>query len=143
MSQIHKTIVINAPVAKVHSYMKDPANLPEYWPAMLEVRNIRKNAKGLPIYEWVYKMAGIKFEGETDTLEVIDNVRTVTQSTKGIPSHFIFDYLEKDGKTEMSVTVEYTAPNTLLGKLAQGMVDRLNEHDADAMLTTLKARMEA
>ena len=135
--------MINAPVAKVHGYMKDPANLPEYWPAMLEVKNIRTNAKGLPIYEWVYKMAGIKFEGETDTLEVIDNVKTVTHSTKGIPSHFIFDYLDKGGKTEMTVTVEYSAPNTLLGKLAQGMVDRLNEHDADAMLTTLKARMEA
>lgn len=142
MFKIKKTILINAPVSKVCDYMQDPAHLPEFWPSMMEVKNIRKNAKGWPIYEWVYKMAGMKFEGESDTTEFVEHAHTTTVSTKGIPSHFDFDYKDKAGKTELTVTVEYTVPVPLLGKLAEGIVGKMNEHDADTMLANLKARME-
>ena len=142
MFKIKKTVLINAPVAKVCDYMKDPAHLPEFWPSMLEVKNIRNNAKGWPIYEWVYKMAGMKFEGETDTIEFVEHKHTTTESTKGIPSHFDFDYKDLAGKTELTVTVEYTVPIPLIGKLAEGVIGKMNEHDADTMLANLKARME-
>lgn len=142
MFKIKKTVLINAPVVKVCEYMKDPAHLPEFWPSMLEVKNIRKNAKGWPIYEWVYKMAGMKFDGESDTTEFIENAHTTTESTKGIKSHFDFDYKDLAGKTELTVTVEYTVPIPLIGKLAEGVIGKMNDHDADTMLANLKARME-
>ena len=142
MFKIKKTVLINAPVKKVFEFMEDPLNLPEIWPSMVEVKNVRKNAKGWPIFEWVYKMAGMKFQGETDTVEYVKNAREVTESTKGIQSHFIFDYNDKGGKTEVVMAAEYTIPVPLVSKLAEGIVGKLNEQEAEVMLANLKARME-
>ena len=42
MAKVEKTITINAPVEKVFSYVEEPINLPEYWPSMVEVRDVEQ-----------------------------------------------------------------------------------------------------
>ncbi len=142
MVTIKKSVVIDAPVEKVFGYMEDPTHLLEFWPSMIDITNVRPNAIGGTTYEWVYKMAGMKFHGETDTLELIKNKKIVTESTKGIPSRFDFDYIDLGGKTEVKVQADYTVPVPLLSKVAEGIVSKLNEHEAEVMLANLKARME-
>jgi uncharacterized membrane protein len=142
MFTIKKTVIINAPVKKVFSFMDDPTNLPEIWPSMVEVKNVRSNSRGWPIYEWVYKMGGMKFQGEQDTLERIQYKHITTKSTKGMESHFDFDYKDLGDKTEIVLVVEYTVPVPLVKKLAEQIVGKLNEHEADLMLANLKARLE-
>lgn len=143
MFTINKSVVINAPVKNVFAFMEDPTNLPSIWPSMVEVKNVRKNAKGLPIYDWVYKMAGMKFQGEQDTLEYVKDKHITTQSTKGIESHFDFDYIEERGMTKMDVKITYSVPVPLIKSLAEQVVGKLNEHEADILLANLKTRMEA
>lgn len=142
MFKISRSILINAPVEKVFCFMEDPANLPEIWPSMIEVTNIRTNAKGWPVYEWMYKMGGMKFRGESNTIEYERNCRIITESTKGIQSHFDFQYRDMDGKTEMKMDVEYTVPLLLVSKIAEQVLGKFNEHEADVMLANLKADME-
>lgn len=142
MFKISRSVVIDAPVEKVYGYMEDPTHLPEIWPSMIEVNNVRQNAKGWAIYEWVYKMGSMKFKGESDTLAAVKNSHTTTESTKGIQSHFDFDYRDVGGKTEVKMVVEYTVPIPLLSKLAESIVGKLNEHEADVMLANLKTCME-
>lgn len=143
MSTIEKSIVINAPIEKVFKFMEDPSNLPEIWPSMVEIKNIRQNENGWPIYEWVYKMAGVKFDGESDTVEVIPEKKVVTESTKGIQSRFDFDYTSVGSKTELQMKVKYTIPIPLLSKVAEQIIAKLNDHEADLLLINIKARMEA
>lgn len=142
MYKIKKTVLINAPVKKVCEFMDDPTNLPEIWPSMVEVNNVRKNPKGWPMYEWVYKMAGMKIQGEQDTIEYIQNKHVTTKSTKGLESRFDFEYSDKGGKTEVDMAVEYTVPVPLVKKLAEQIVGKINEHEAETMLANLKVRME-
>lgn len=142
MFKISRSIIIDAPIEKVCNFMEDPANLPEIWPSMVEVSNIRTNARGWPIYNWVYKMGGMKFQGESSTVEYEHNSHVITESTKGIQSRFDFHYRDVDGKTEVKMDVEYSVPIPVLSKVAEQVVGKLNEHEADVLLANLKADME-
>jgi uncharacterized membrane protein len=143
MVKVHKKVTIHAPVDKVFAYMTDPRNLPEIWPSMIEVKNIRASTHGGYNFEWLYKMGGVRFEGASDTIEFVDNKRQVTKSTKGIESKFTWDYDEpvKD-ETQLTVEIEYRVPILLIGKFAEAFLAKQNEQEADILLGNLKNIME-
>ncbi len=88
-------------------------------------------------------MAGMRFEGASETTESIPNQRTVTRSTKGIRSTFVWLYQPAEGGTKLTVEAETMAPVPRPGKLAEAFIVKQNEHEADALLANLKARMES
>ena len=45
-ARIEKTITINAPVEKIFSYVEEPTNLLEYWPSMVEVKDVEPLPNG-------------------------------------------------------------------------------------------------
>ena len=139
---VEKSVTIKAPVEKVFGFMADPRNLPEIWPSMVEVKDVQPLPAGGYNFGWTYKMAGMRFEGASETTELIANQRNVTESKKGIQSKFTWTYKPEAGGTKLTVQVEYTVPVPLLGKLAEAFIIKQNEHEAEAMLANLKARME-
>ena len=141
MSTIKKSIQINAPVEQVFAFLSEPTNLPEIWPSMIEVKNVVAH-NGQRSFDWVYKMAGMRFEGHSDMLEFIPNERVVTTSKKGIPSTFTYSYGRMGNACEVTIQVDYEIPNKVLGKLAEPIVRRLNEREATTLLANLKDRME-
>ncbi len=142
MIKIHRKISIHAPVDKVFDFMDDPHNLPEVWPSMVEVRNVTPAPAGGYNFDWVYKMAGIRIDGTTETIEHAPNERIVTQSKKGIDSKFTWKYRYEGNITEITVDTEYNIPIPLIGKLAEALIVKQNEHEADTLLDNLKNRME-
>jgi uncharacterized membrane protein len=142
MAKITRSITINTPVEKVYGFMSDPTNLPEIWPSMVEIKDVQPSPAGNYNFGWVYKMAGVRFEGASETIEAITNQRAVTKSTKGIETTFVWTYEPEDDGTRMTMEVEYVVPIPLLGKLAEAFIVKQNEHEAEAMLANLKARME-
>jgi len=142
MTTIRKSITINAPVDQVFSYLTDPEHLPEIWPSMVEVTNAKHTPDGTQSFDWVYKMAGMRFRGHSDTIQAKKNQDVVVRAEKGIPSTFKWHYEGKGNQTQLSVEVDYTLPNVLLDKLAQPFLNKLNEHEAEILLNNLKARME-
>jgi len=143
MAKVERTITINAPVEKVFGYMTEPTTLPEIWPSMVEVKDVKRTPEHIgTTFQWVYKMAGMRFEGSSTVIEYVANQREVTKSERGIPSTFVWTYQPEDGGTRLTVEVEYTIPVPLLGKLAEAFIAKQNEHEAEVMLANLKARME-
>jgi len=138
MAKIKRTININAPVAKVFDYVDDANNFPEFWPSMVEVKDVKKGES----FRWVYKMAGMKFEGASKVIESIANERHGTKSSSGIPNTFMWTYQPDQGGTKLTLEIEYTVPVPLLGKLAEAFIVKMNEREADTMLANLKTRME-
>jgi len=143
MKKISKTVNINAPVEKVFAYMENPAHLPEIWPSILEVSNILDEGDGKKSYDWVYKMAGMKFNGHSETLEYIPNKRIVVNNPKGIESKFTWDYKQEGNGTRINLNAEYVIPVPLLGKLAEAAVTKQGDNEADELLANLKKIMEA
>jgi uncharacterized membrane protein len=142
MATIEKSIAIEALPEHVAEYLADPVHLPEIWPSMIEVRDVEALPAGGNRYHWVYKMAGMRFEGDSETVEFVPNEHFVQKNT-GIPSTFFWKFLPKNGGTEVEMKVDYEVPKTLLGKFAEPFVLRLNEREAEIVLANLKDRVES
>jgi uncharacterized membrane protein len=142
MAKIKKFVSINAPLDRVYEYVTHPENLPEIWPSMIEVSNVQRKPDGSHSFDWVYKMAGIHFNGHANTIEVEMNKRVVVKNEKGIPSTFYWTYSGENGGTRVTMEVDYTLPGRVLDKLAEPFLHRLNEREAETVLENLKSRME-
>ena len=143
MIQVKKQIHINTPVDKVFSFAIEPDNLIEIWPSLMKVDNIERSPTKGNNWDWEYKMAGMSFKGHSKTTEFVPNERVVTENKEGIPSTFIWKYRAEDGGTMVDMTVEYSVPVPVLGKLAEKVVVKMNDNELDTLLANLKAAMEA
>jgi uncharacterized membrane protein len=143
MAKLVKSIVIGAPVEKVFAFMENPANLPEIWPSMVEVKNLQPAPAGGYNYDWAYKMAGVRLEGASETVEHVPNQLLVDRTTKGIDSEFHWTFQAEGAGTKLTVEVEYKVPIPVLGKLAESIIVKQNDKEADTLLANLKARMES
>ena len=142
MAKVERTITIKAPVEKVFSYLDEPTNLPEVWPGFVEAKDVKRLPSGGNSFGWAYKMAGMRFEGTGETTEYVANERTVVKTKGGIESTATWTYQPEDGGTKLTLEVEYTVPIPLLGKLAEALIVKLNQNEADVVMTNLKTRME-
>jgi len=88
-------------------------------------------------------MAGIRLEGSTETTEFVENQRVVTRSKGGIESTITYDFKPEGEGTRLAVEVDYVVPVPVLGKLAEALILKLNEREAETTLANLKDRLEA
>ena len=142
MATLKKTEIINAPIEKVFRYWQDPTNRLEVWPSLIEVTDVKELPDGGHSWRWVYKLGGVRFEGSSKDIEFVPNQRIVDKSTGGIESTFIWTFEPQDGGTRVGIEVEYTIPVPVLGKLAESIIVKLNENEADLVFENLKARLE-
>jgi uncharacterized membrane protein len=143
MPKIGKSISINAPAEKIFDYWTEPANLPEVWPSVVEVKDRQRLPNGGNFFRWVYKMAGMRFEGTSQDVEYVTNRRTVTDLKGGIDSTITVTLQPEGDGTQVAFEVEYTVPVPLLGKLAEAAIVKLNQNEIELLLANLRVRMEA
>ncbi len=144
MIRVEKSVSINAPIAKVFDYMADPKSNLDFMPGMMDVKDIHETKNHIGThFRWTYKMAGLRFEGETTVLEWIKNEKVVTQGKGGINSKWFFTYTPTEAGTALSLVVEYDVPIPVLGKIAEAVIRRQNEREAELALSNIKDRMEA
>jgi carbon monoxide dehydrogenase subunit G len=144
MPKIEKSITINAPVKKVCDYVSNPELMPEWMPGMVEVKNINLTKEGVgSTYKWVYKMAGMRFKGESTTEEYIPEKKSVARTKGGISSLWTWNYEPHNNGTKIDLVVEYTVPVPVLGKIAEAIVLKQNIREADLALSNIKAKMES
>ena len=107
MATAKNSIKINAPAEKVFEYLT-PENLPGIWPSLVEVKNIIELPNGGYSWDFVYKMAGMRFTGSSENTEVVPNERTVSQTTGGIESKISWLFQPEDDGTNVTFKAEYT-----------------------------------
>jgi len=143
MVKVEKSIVLAAPVEKVFDFMADPKVNVEIMPSMIDVRDVEDPPSHVGgHFHWTYKMAGMKFDGESKVLEWEENRRVVTESKSGIRSKWCFTYEPASLGSKMTIAVEYEVPVPVLGKLAEAVVRRQNEKELELVLSNVKARVE-
>lgn len=140
MATIRRTITIRAPVERVFDYVANPHNLPGIWPSLTAVRNIQTTSIGSS-FDWDYKLLALRIHGHSDPVELVPNQRLVSRSEKGIPSTFRWLFESRPAETVVALEVDYQVP--MLGRLAEGVVGKVNEREAETMLGNLKRKLEA
>ena len=144
MVKVERSIFLNAPVEKVFDYMADAHANVEIIPGMVDVRDIEETPNHVGThFRWTYKMAGIKFDGETTVVEWEQNRKVVTDSKGGIRSKWSMTYGAEASGSKLSIVVEYEVPVPVLGKLAEIVVRRQNEKELELALSNVKAHVEA
>ena len=143
MPKIERSVTINAPVKKVFGYVADPKLQVEWLPGMIEVKDIKQTEEGVgSTYKFAYKVAGMRFEGEDIVEEYIPNKKMVTKSKGGVESSWTWNFEPYNDGTKVEVIVEYKVPIPVLGKIAEVLVLKQNEREADHALANIKDKME-
>jgi uncharacterized membrane protein len=141
MARISRSAIINAPVDKVFAYIDDPTNAPEWNPSLMEVTEVRGSGVGQH-YRWRGKMVGVPLKGETTVTVHIPNERRVMQTRGAVEVDWTFTFEPHDGGTKFGIDIEYTIPVPVLGKLAEKLVLKRNEREADRGMENIKDKME-
>lgn len=143
MAKIEKSIFINTPVGEVFTFMAEPYNLLEIWPSLVELSNVKPLPNGGYCFDWVYKMAGLRFEGQVEWTEFVKDQCIVYKNESGIPGTLVWTYRSEGNGTRVSICVEYSVPGVALGRLTEPVIQEMNEHESETILANLKTRMEA
>ena len=141
MTIVKNSININASVEKVFAYVSNPMNTPEWMVNLVEHTNIVGSGVGQH-YHWKYTMIGLPFQGESTVLVYVPNERFVTESTGGLSGSFTFIFAPHESGTKLDLEVDYTIPVPVLGKLAERLVLKRNQREADMSMQNIKERLE-
>ncbi len=142
MATLTKSILINAPAEKIFAYIADPLSLLEIWPSMVDARDVQTLPNGGNKFKWTYKMAGIRLEGISEDIEFLPPRKVVSKTTGGIEGTVGWLIEPTPAGTKVTTTDEYIVPLPVIGKLAEAVIVKLNEHEAEVLLANLKTRME-
>lgn len=137
MEAIHESIDIHGSVDSVFAYVDDPENAPAWLPSMMEVHNITGHGVGAR-HQWTYKMAGFPLRGESTTIAHIPNERRVVRTRGGMESLWTYVVERAAVGTHLEITVEYSIPAPLLGRLAEKLVVRRNEREIHLAIQNIK-----
>jgi uncharacterized membrane protein len=141
MAKVKRSIIVNAPVEKVYNYLNDQKSQADWIPSVVEVWDVSEPKVG-ESYKWKYRMAGILLEGETTVTELVPNKRIGTQTKGAVASNWLFILEAKDGGVEVELNIEYTIPIPVLGKVAERIVLKRNEREADLAMDNIKTILE-
>ena len=142
MPTINNSINISAPVDKVFAYLSDPRNSTEWFVGMTESTHVSGSGVGQHS-RWTYTMIGIPFQGDSKLTEHVPNQRLVYEQTGGITSIMTFTFAPHEGGTKLGLDMDYTIPVPVLGKLAEKVVFKRNQREAQMSMENIKERSEA
>ena len=140
MAKVEKEVWVEAPIEKIFGYINELSNLPEFWPSLIEIRDVQSLPNGGYSARWVYKMLGMRFEGAAEYTQIVPNRFFVIKTKGGINSTISWTVRSQENKTRVTLTIDYKIPVPLLGKLAEAIVLKMNDHEADLIMTNLQAR---
>jgi uncharacterized protein YndB with AHSA1/START domain len=143
MAKLSRRTTIHAPADEVFHFLEDKTHFPEFWPSMVEVSDIRDLPNGGKHFHWIYKMAGIRFEGDTDEVEFVENRKLVGKNEKGIESTITWLLDPHGDDTDLTFEAEYKVPVPVLGRMAEKVIVKMNENEAETILANLKTQLES
>ena len=139
MAKVEKEITIVAPIEKIFSYISEPSNLPEFWPSLMEVKDVHSLPNGGYSGRWVYKMAGLRLEGTGEYTQIVPNHWIIIETKGGISSTITWTLRSMANITRVTLTIEYKIPIPLLGRLAEAIIVKMNDQEGDLMMANLRA----
>ncbi len=140
VARVEKEVSVNAPIEKVFSYISEPSNLPEFWPSVMEIKDVESLPNSGYSGKWVYKMGGMSFQGTAEYTEIFPNQWLVIKTRGGVSSTITWTFRSRENITKVTLTIEYKVPIPLLGKLAESIIVKMNDQEGDLVMANLRAR---
>lgn len=142
MPTLHKEITIKAPIKDVFAYIEKPANLPQIWPSLYEVKDVKMLPQGGHSFKWLYNFAGQKAEGTAETYEYVPYQRIVDKAMGDFASTFAWTLKGENGTTQVKFEADYELPERFVPVDEKTFFTRRHEFEAENILSNLKAKLE-
>jgi|Deesub1362A_J573_1020465.scaffolds.fasta_scaffold00013_49 anaerobic magnesium-protoporphyrin IX monomethyl ester cyclase len=145
MSEVSRSVKINAPLGKVFEYVVNPLNWPSYVMSLVSVKNLSNK---VPVsgttFEWTYRMLGLNLKGKGRVLEYEKDKKFAVKMHGAFPiiETFLF---EGDSKaTRLTIKINYEVPGKVLGVLADKLlIEKINAKEAETVLKKIKMICES
>lgn len=148
MTTIHRDAVVQADPERCFDFIADPSLAPLFISSLYAITPMQVEPRGKGNrWRFEYDMFGVPVRGESECIEFDRPARYVWRSdpsTSTIETTFAYTFEAQDGGTRVSLDVDYEIPPAVLGgKIADKLVvERMNEHEADAAISNLKIVLE-
>jgi uncharacterized membrane protein len=148
VAKIHRDVVVNADPERCFDFIADPSLAPLFISSLYSITPIDVDPRGVGNkWGFEYDLFGVPVRGESECTEFERPRKYVWRSIPGsstIDTTFSYTFDPQDGGTKVSLDVEYELPQEVLGgKLTDRLVvERMNEHEADAAIKNLKVVLE-
>lgn len=126
------------PIETVFEYISDPMHLLAVWPGLTEITNLKTLPAGGYTFNYVYYIAGMRFEGFGQYVEYTPKTYFVCKLTGGIEGTLTFKFQPVGKQTNLFFTLAYTVPSALFAKLPEPAFKELSIHEVDCLLANLK-----
>jgi uncharacterized protein YndB with AHSA1/START domain len=133
-----RSITIDQPLETVFDYIADPLHFVPIWPGLVEVKQVQTLPTGGYRFNYVYYLAGVRFEGVGEFIDFVPKTRIVCKLTGGIEGTLTFKFEPVAKETTVFFIVAYTIPTALLSKLPEVAFTELSVHEIDCLLANLK-----
>lgn len=142
MTELSRSIWIDAPVEDVFAFMDQPANQPTITPSMTRIENIERLSNGGSKSDYTYRFFGVPFRGSVQTLEYRKNERIVFEVMGAIVGKIRWDFQNKGGGTQFTYYTQYEMPFPVLSRFFRSLISAYNEREIDQLSEALKRIME-
>jgi uncharacterized membrane protein len=143
VANVQQSILINLPVEDVFAFVENPSNLPDVWPSLERIIDVERQPNGWYSASYVYRIAGMSFEGHTNLVEYVPNQRIVTRSKAGVEGTLGWVFQPEGSGTHLTIEAEYNVPVPLVGMIAEALLVRMHAREAKTLLANIKAKLEA
>ena len=145
MTEINRSVKINAPLNKVFDYTSNYRNWSEFFEGVSEVKPITETTRGNGT-KFIYKVKdlGMKVAVGTETHEFKENEGWRGKSFKGMEHSTQWIFKKSNGGTELTYILKYSFPWYFGGKLIDKMFAKREwVKIIETSLQNLKRIMEA
>ncbi len=139
MSEIHKSVTVDAPAENVYAFVENPENLAQYVPNVERVVDIKQSEGRIgDSFRVIYKVMGITFDEKFTVTEHQPPRKAGSRFEGGMKGTFDWSFEPKGQQTKTSVDVRYELAGGVLGKAVDALVlERTNEKTIEEMLQNL------
>lgn len=133
---------INAPADRVFDFLTSPEKIPLVMPSLIENTNIETPLHEGSEFNYKYQLYGVIFEGSWVVTALEPGTRYEARTTGDADSEWKYRLTENDGRTTVTLTVEYETPRTTLEKVQSTVVQAMNQREAEVYMQNLKMVLE-
>jgi carbon monoxide dehydrogenase subunit G len=140
MSEIHKSVTIDAPAEKVYGFVDNPENFSKYVPNVERVVDIKRSEGRIgDSFRVIYKVMGVTFDEMFTVTEHQPPHKAGSRFEGGMKGTFDWSFEPLGEQTKTTVDVRYELAGGALGKAIDALVlERTNEKTIGDMLQNLR-----
>jgi len=141
--KVEAQTVIDVPREEVFDFLVTPERIPLVLPGLIENTDVPE----LPLkvgdtFTYHYQVSGVMLEG-TWTITELDRPSTyAARTTGGGDSEWRYNLMDKDGGTQVSLTVTYDPPKSVIKSIQVGVLEKIVEKDSQTYMQNLKMLLE-